>query len=299
MITKLFLQFNKLFPASKFPHPFNTPKDGIQNLNYSDYEFEKAPQAFAHHDKFLKKFVGGDLPAFINYCKGKKVCDFACGGGGKSVYMAKFGATEIRGVDMNENFIEQAKRIAAEKGVADKCRFKVAKCEKTGLPADYFDIVFLNDTVEHLHSPIDVFMEAHRILKPGGQIFINFEAYYYFFGHHLWDAIRIPWLHCFTTEKFRIKLYKEAVGNFPDAMERINYRIGRDHQGIERITYLNKITIRHWKRILRELDGRGLKLEYMHIGSFNKKIFRILARLPLLDELFASTIVCVLKKETR
>lgn len=296
MLTKVFIELNKFFPAEKFPHPFNIPKNGIQNLNYSDYEFEKAPQAFAHHDKFLKNHAGGDLPAFINYCKGKKVCDFACGGGGKSVYMARFGAGEVYGVDMNGNFIRQSKRIAAEKGVAEKCHFKVAECEKTGLPENYFDIVFLNDTVEHLHNPIEVFIEARRILKPGGQIFINFEAYYYFFGHHLWDAIRIPWLHCFTTEKFRIKLYKEAVKDFPDALERINYRIGRDHGGIERITYLNRITIRRWKHILRELDRHGLKLEHMHISSFRNKMLKALARVPFLDEFFASTIACVLKK---
>src|SRR3989338_2457757 len=57
MITKVFLKLNNLFPAEKFPHPFNKPKKGIQNLNYSDYEFEKAQQAFAHHDRFFKEHL--------------------------------------------------------------------------------------------------------------------------------------------------------------------------------------------------------------------------------------------------
>lgn len=287
MFIKLFLKLNKLFPESKFPHPFNKPKNGIQNLNYSDFEFGKAPEVFQKYNRYID---------FLTWIKDKKICDFACGGGGKSVYLATKGALEVYGIDINENFIDQASRIAEEKGVSNKCFFEVQDCANTKLPSDYFDAVILNDTIEHLPNPYEALREANRIIKPGGYIFINFEAYYYFFGHHLWDAIRIPWLHLFTTEKFRIKLYKEAVKSFPDALERINFRISRDHQGIERITYLNRITIHRFKNILKRLLENGLSLEYSRENTFNKKIFQILAKLPLLNEIFTSTIVCVLKK---
>jgi hypothetical protein len=41
----------------------------------------------------------------------------------------------------------------------------------------------------------------------------------------MWDTIQIPWLHVFTTENFRIKLYKKSVKNLADADKRINLRI--------------------------------------------------------------------------
>jgi hypothetical protein len=41
----------------------------------------------------------------------------------------------------------------------------------------------------------------------------------------MWDTIQIPWLHIFTTEKFRIELYKKSVENLADAEKRIDLRI--------------------------------------------------------------------------
>jgi hypothetical protein len=41
----------------------------------------------------------------------------------------------------------------------------------------------------------------------------------------MWDTIQIPWLHVFTTEKFRVNLYKHSVKNLPDADKRIDLRL--------------------------------------------------------------------------
>ena len=41
----------------------------------------------------------------------------------------------------------------------------------------------------------------------------------------MWDTIQIPWLHIFTTEKFRIELDKKSLENLADADKRIDLRI--------------------------------------------------------------------------
>ncbi|HAS92002.1 MAG TPA: class I SAM-dependent methyltransferase, partial [Clostridiales bacterium] len=44
---------------------------------------------------------------------------------------------------------------------------------------------------------------------------------------HLSDAIGIPWVHVFFSEKTLINTYKELVKNLPDGAERIDFRISK------------------------------------------------------------------------
>ena len=268
-------------------------RDGKQLLNYADFEFEQGGKSFQIFDRFA---VEGSS-SFAEFIKGKKVVDFACGGGGKSVYLASVGADEVVGIDMNRIFIEQAHEIAGRKGVSDRCRFLCESASQTSLPDAMYDVVILNDAIDHIEPPEAALREAHRILKPGGRIFINFESYFYFWGHHLLDAIRIPWLHLFTTEAFRIALYKEAVKKYPDAQERIDFRISKDGKGMEHITYLNHLTLRRFRKILAELKREGLVKEHSFIHLPRRWFLKPLALIPYLREMFISTILVVLRKE--
>jgi len=291
MLIKFFLRLNSFFEESG--HPFNQVRDGKQMLNYAEYEFENAGKTF---EMFSRFGLEGDT-SFINFIKNKKVADFCCGGGGKSVYLASIGAKEITGIDTNPIFIKQAREIAYQHGVGDRCEFLCESVTKGSLEAGCFDIVILNDAIDHIDDPEKALREAQRILTPGGRIFINFESYFYFWGHHLWDAIRIPWLHLFTTEKFRIKLYKEAVKKYPDAKERVSFRITKNEDGVEKITYLNRLTLRKFRFILRKLQTKGLSTEHSYIMFPKRILFKALACVPYLREFFISTILVVLKKE--
>ncbi|MEK7528617.1 MAG: class I SAM-dependent methyltransferase [Patescibacteria group bacterium] len=286
MFIRLFLKLNSLFQESA--HPFNQVRDGKQMLNYSEYEFENAGKTFSLFDRFC---------SFADFIKNKKVVDFCCGGGGKSVYLASIGADEVVGIDMNQIFIDQANEIARKHSVDDRCRFLCESVTDTSLPSDSYDVVILNDAIDHISDPEKALAEAHRVLKTGGKIFINFESYFYFWGHHLWDAVRIPWLHLFTTESFRIRLYKAAVERYPDAGQRVSFRISKDKNGVERITYLNHLTLRRFRKILKKLESCGLKKESSYIMFPRRFILKALATVPYLRELFISTILVVLKKE--
>lgn len=277
MLLSFFRWLNSKFPA--IPHPFNQNKSG-QKLNYADFEFGHASRTVDLYEKVFE---------FRKWIPGKVLADFACGGGGKSLYLASLGA-EICGIDMNENFIGQAQKMAEEKGLSSRAKFMVGDCCKTGLPAESFDGVILNDAIDHIKNPASAIEEAMRILKPGGMIFVNFESYLFPRGHHLHDAIHIPWIHLFTTESFRMKLYKELVKDLPDGEERLRFRVG----------YLNHLTIRGFKNILKNLGSdrkhQSLRQKAFHKIPLQRKPFQMLAKLPLLDELFSSTHLWVLEK---
>ena len=45
--------------------------------------------------------------------------------------------------------------------------------EKADFPNEYFDIVIMQDTIEHLHHPRQMLLEINRILKTNGILYIN------------------------------------------------------------------------------------------------------------------------------
>lgn len=45
--------------------------------------------------------------------------------------------------------------------------------EQTGFPDGHFDAVVLWDIIEHLIHPVEALREVHRVLKPGGWVFIS------------------------------------------------------------------------------------------------------------------------------
>ena len=49
--------------------------------------------------------------------------------------------------------------------------------EKIDAPDDSFDVVTIFHTIEHLPDPMQVLRELHRILKPGGKIFLETPNY--------------------------------------------------------------------------------------------------------------------------
>lgn len=52
--------------------------------------------------------------------------------------------------------------------------------EQAGLPSDHFDVVYSNAVFEHLASPSRVLQEVHRVLRPGGVVYIdtvNYDSY--------------------------------------------------------------------------------------------------------------------------
>ncbi|MFC1615917.1 class I SAM-dependent methyltransferase [Patescibacteria group bacterium] len=285
-ITNLFLKLNQRYPV--LPHPFNENNSQNKELNFCKVQFRSAQQIFNNFHRYGN---------FYENIRGKKVADFACGCGGKAVYLAAKGASEVWGIDTSETFIKQAKEFAEDTNFAYKCKFTVTDAMKADLPNEYFDVVVFNDAIEHIPDPEKSLHEALRVLKPGGKIYINFESYYHYFGHHLWDALPIPWLHLFTTEAFRIKLYSEAVRDLPNGKERLEFRISEDQNGKKSISYLNKITSRRFNKTLKRLSKKGLiDINRKFFTISHKTRWKFLVKIPFLRELFLGTQYFILQK---
>jgi SAM-dependent methyltransferase len=65
-----------------------------------------------------------------------------------------------------------------------------------------FDFVFSYDAFEHVASPEEVLLEALRVVKKGGYIYLDFGPLYYSpFGEHAYDSITVPYCQFLFSRK--------------------------------------------------------------------------------------------------
>jgi 2-polyprenyl-3-methyl-5-hydroxy-6-metoxy-1,4-benzoquinol methylase len=101
---------------------------------------------------------------------GDRVLDMGSGAGGVSRHLARRGA-DVEAVDLAEAAVAVARRhsegLAVRYTVAD-----AARCDH--LAPGTFDKIACCDLIEHVHDDVmrGVFREAHRLLKPGGLLFV-------------------------------------------------------------------------------------------------------------------------------
>jgi hypothetical protein len=101
-------------------------------------------------------------------------------------------------------------------------------------------------------------------------------------------------VHRFFTRKTLIRAYKDLTAGLPDGKERVEFRISRDESGRERFSYINKMTLRRFKRILRKMGIKPVYYAEIPLRGFLAAV----AKLPGLKEFFVKMAVCVIEKSS-
>lgn len=276
---KVCMAINKLF---KLPvHPFNLHNEGKKT--YAQWQYEKGIDTI----KFYLKHNTAD-----EMFKNKVVLDIGCGAGGKTVYYASLGVKKIRGLEILEKYREEAENLAKAHNLADKFEFVRGDAADMPFEDETFDTIIMNDAMEHVDKPEKVIEECYRVLKKDGRLYLNFPPYNHPYGAHLSDAVGIPWVHVFFSEKTLIKAYKELVKDLPDGQDRIDFRISKKEDGSEYFSYINKMSIKRANKIL---QNSKFHLEYYKEEPL-RSFFKYPAKLPFLKEFLVKMVVCVLKK---
>jgi len=263
-------------------HPFNI--DGGGGAGYAEWQFRNGAKTVAFYMSHTTE---------AEMFSGKAVLDVGCGAAGKSLYYASLGARRVVGLDVLERYRGDALAMARQKGLDGAFEYVCADAAETGFADGSFDTVVMNDAVEHVARPETVLTECLRLLAPGGRLYLNFPPYGHPYGAHLSDAISVPWVHKFFSEKTLIAVYKRLVGGLPDGADRISLRISKDGNGVERLSYINRMTIKRFGAILAGLPAKRAYYSEEPLRGF----FRPLSRLPVLRELFVKMVVAVLERE--
>jgi len=277
--TKLLLGLNKMFKAPV--HPFNLSNDGV--MTYAEWQFGKGEDTIRFYLDF------SDVEALFF---DKTVLDVGCGAAGKTVYYATLGVRKIYGLEILEKYRAEAELLAESKGCSGKFEFICADAADTGLAESSVDTIIMNDAMEHVDDPEGVLRECVRILRPGGRLFVNFPPYYHPFGAHLSDAIHIPWVHLLFSERTLIEAYKQLVKDLPDGGERVEFRISTDESGRETFSYINKMSIKRFRRVLANAPAKCVYYKEAPLRG----ALAVPAKIPFLKEMLVKMVVAVFEK---
>ena len=145
-------------------------KDSIDRI-YSEREF--------HNKRFAEevrqpthRFYRTVSAAFNHYesekaqcVKDKVVLEYGCGTGGNALKLAPE-CKSIHGLDLSDVAINQAKKIAMEKGLAN-ATFSAGNAEEMTFESNAFDFVFGSSILHHLDLD-KAYAELYRVTRPGG-----------------------------------------------------------------------------------------------------------------------------------
>lgn len=104
----------------------------------------------------------------LEYTRGKKVLDIACGEGYGSALLAR-SAAHVTGVDIDKESVNSAKR----KYNIPNLSFIEGSVEKIPSEDHVFDTVVCFETLEHVAIHEILLKEITRVLKPGGLVIIS------------------------------------------------------------------------------------------------------------------------------
>jgi SAM-dependent methyltransferase len=132
------------------------------------------------------------------FVQGKRVLDLACGVGYGSAILAKAGALEVVGVDIDARSVEYAKSHYGSSG-----NVKFVQSDGTRFQDDAgFDVVVSLETLEHVPEPMVLLHRFHSLLKPGGTLIASAPV-------TLSSDVNVYHLHDFTETSF-VKTLAEA-----------------------------------------------------------------------------------------
>ena len=125
-----------------------------------------------YRDVYPEEFYQSILD--LGLCKdGQKVLDIGTGTGVLPRNMYRYGAKWI-GTDISENQIEQARLLAAEKGM--DIEFFTCPAEEVDYPDGTFDVITVCQCIWYLDAKIIAGRFA-RMLKPGGKLLILYMGW--------------------------------------------------------------------------------------------------------------------------
>ena len=211
-------------------------------------------------------YFGYDLAPFL---KGKKVLDLGCFTGGRGIaWYERYGLDHITGIDVREEYIEAARQFAAVRGAS--ADYVLATGEHLPFADESFDAILSFDVLEHVQDIRVTMAECRRVLKPNGLLYVVFPSYFQPLEHHLNLATTTPGLQWIFPGKTLVKAYYEVLDERTDSDW--YRRKSSDLESWERGNTLNGITLRKFKRIVKDGDWRVVSESRLPLGSIGRNL---------------------------
>ena len=101
----------------------------------------------------------------------ERVLDVGCGAGHTALAFAERAASVVA-LDLTPAMLEQARQLAAERGLAN-VRFEQGNAARLPFPDASFEVVTSRLAAHHVAEPAAMVREAARVLVPGGMFLLS------------------------------------------------------------------------------------------------------------------------------
>jgi len=133
-----------------------------------------SPEDLAPLDQFHSRGLAATIELAQALRVGQKtaVLDIGSGLGGPSRYLAATFGCHVTGIDLSPPFVEAAAFLAERAGLADRVTYRCADALSLPFADGSFDIAWTQHVAMNIADRARLYAEAHRVLRPGGQLAI-------------------------------------------------------------------------------------------------------------------------------
>lgn len=182
--------YNVIYPDNYYAYDFESNKGTLAKWVKKRIELNKIDM--------YKKLIGDD----------GSVLDVGCGDGRLLALFNKNGQNwDLYGIDFNANAI----KLASETGITTY----FGKFEEVELPQKKFDLIIMNQVLEHATDPRHIIEKVEKILKPGGYLIVetpNINSLdFHLFKNKYFGGYHFP-RHFYLFTEENLKILMEACG---------------------------------------------------------------------------------------
>jgi 2-polyprenyl-3-methyl-5-hydroxy-6-metoxy-1,4-benzoquinol methylase len=183
--------------------------DELAKIYQADYflgsDSEEGRQAVSEIKQATARFY---LSEIRRYGDGKNGRLLEIGGGdGDFLVSAEAAGWDVTGIEYSPAACEKARSRLKNGSV------RCGELQAMNLPAGQFDLCVISDVIEHVRSPSDFLKEIHRVLKPGGTLFIatpSIDSWSARFMRQKWMEFKVEHLTYFDRQTLQTALFKSG-----------------------------------------------------------------------------------------
>jgi SAM-dependent methyltransferase len=231
-----------------------------------------------------------------------RVLDDGCGGGGTALSLAEETGFAV-GLDLDARFRDAGTTLALEKGIGN-AGFVQADATRLPFRNGSFDLVFSHSVIEHVSSALDYLRECHRVLRPGGVLYLSTAPYLSRSGSHLpLVKLGIP-LHLLLGRRLAFALSRWLARHARWALiqpkEENTFIVLAEQGRIKHDDLLQRVTVRSLADWIAASGFRLLREERYVTGFFRRfvpgPLRRWMERTPGAQDVMIGHIQCVLER---